>query len=227
MATSAKTTPPCRWLSLAHWRLMLAPARLDIVEAMRSLGPSSIKEVAAAVGRPATSLYPHFKLLMRIGVVVEEAPRRLAKHVERVFRLAADDFVPDFNGEDRKAVNKAALMTARGIFNSAQHAFRRAAKAQVLQAGGGTLNHGLVHELLWLSPSEFVEVLQKLREIKALSSRRKNPHDRQMHLLVASVVPLAREKGKAPPGKQPRRTSRRPTADPAKFVQSSRKAKDL
>ena len=32
MATSAKTTPPCRWLSLAHWRLMLAPARLDIVE---------------------------------------------------------------------------------------------------------------------------------------------------------------------------------------------------
>jgi hypothetical protein len=214
MATSAKTTPPCRWLSLAHWRLMLAPARLDIVEAMRSLGPSSIKEVAAAVGRPATSLYPHFKLLMRIGVVVEEAPRRLAKHVERVFRLAAD-------------VNKAALMTARGIFNSAQHAFRRAAKAQVLQAGGGTLNHGLVHELLWLSPSEFVEVLQKLREIKALSSRRKNPHDRQMHLLVASVVPLAREKSKAPPGKQPRRTSRRPTADPAKFVQSSRKAKDL
>jgi predicted transcriptional regulator len=152
MATSAKTTPPCRWLSLAHWRLMLAPARLDIVEVMRSLGPSSIKEVAAAVGRPATSLYPHFKLLMRIGVVVEEAPRRLAKHVERVFRLAADDFVPDFNGEDRKAVNKAALVTARGIFNSAQHAFRRAAKAQVLQAGGGTLNHGLVHELLWLSP---------------------------------------------------------------------------
>ena len=197
MATSAKTTPPCRWLSLAHWRLMLAPARLDIVEAMRSLGPSSIKEVAAAVGRPATSLYPHFKLLMRIGVVVEEAPRRLAKHVERVFRLAADDFVPDFNGEDRKAVNKAAL------------------------------NHGLVHELLWLSPSEFAEVLQKLREIKALSSRRKNPHDRQMHLLVASVVPLAREKSKAPPGMQPRRTSRRPTVDPAKFVQSSRKAKDL
>ena len=51
---------------------MMAPVRFELIEAMRSIAPCSIRELALALDRPADTLYPHVRQLLKIGVVLDE-----------------------------------------------------------------------------------------------------------------------------------------------------------
>ncbi|MFM8697874.1 MAG: winged helix-turn-helix domain-containing protein, partial [Phycisphaerales bacterium] len=53
----------------------MAPVRFELVEVMRDIAPCSVGELADAVDRPADSIYPHLRQLVRIGVVVEAGSR--------------------------------------------------------------------------------------------------------------------------------------------------------
>ncbi|MFM8732529.1 MAG: winged helix-turn-helix domain-containing protein, partial [Phycisphaerales bacterium] len=60
---------------LDDWAVMMAPVRFELVEVMRDIAPCSVGELADAVDRPADSIYPHLRQLVRIGVVVEAGSR--------------------------------------------------------------------------------------------------------------------------------------------------------
>jgi hypothetical protein len=95
------------------WKQMLAPVRAEIIEVMRALGTATIKEVASVLSRVPASLYAHVDRLVALGVLVEQEPRRLPRHTERVFALAARDFVPDFGGADAAAIGDIATRPGR------------------------------------------------------------------------------------------------------------------
>ena len=50
-------------------RVLMAPVRMEIVEALMALGSSSARRLAEYLGRAPESLYYHLKLLRGIGIV--------------------------------------------------------------------------------------------------------------------------------------------------------------
>lgn len=52
-------------------RGLRAPARQEIVDALQSMGPSTIAELGAELGRAPDSLYYHVKAMLKLGLIVE------------------------------------------------------------------------------------------------------------------------------------------------------------
>lgn len=190
MTDTASRVPALNLVPLTTWRQMLAPARADIIEAMRALGPCTLRDIAAVLGRSRPSLYPHVERLRTLGVLRELPSRKLTRHVERVYSLTARDFQPDVELADTRSIAKLALTTADGVMKSAHRALRRGAKAGVLRVKDGERNHGIMHELLWLTPRELAELRQQLNGLKQLASTRKKTANRTPYLCVAMYVPL-------------------------------------
>ena len=58
---------------------------------LSSMGTVSVAELAAALGKPADSLYYHLRILQKAGLVVEDGSRQEAGHSERLYRAVASD----------------------------------------------------------------------------------------------------------------------------------------
>ncbi|MBY0114406.1 MAG: helix-turn-helix domain-containing protein [Phycisphaerales bacterium] len=168
----------------------MTPVRAEIIEAMRTLGPATIKEVAGLLSRAPASLYAHFTRLVSLGVLLEREPRRLTRHTESVFELAAHDFVPQFRRASDASIGDIATITAQGVVRSALRTLRAAARADQLSFGPDEANHGILHEVVWLNRSELAELRAALRSVKRLCGTRKTPHGRQPHLLIALYMPV-------------------------------------
>ena len=102
----------------AHWTKMMAPVRFELLEAMRAIAPCSAREIALALDRPADALYPHLRVLLKIGVVRDVGGRPGRTRPERVYDLAADDFRPSFSQAGRAATGRVidrSMQTMAGI----------------------------------------------------------------------------------------------------------------
>jgi DNA-binding transcriptional ArsR family regulator len=50
---------------------LASPLRMELIGALRTHGPASIRELAAQLDRPADGLYHHVRTLLKAGIVVE------------------------------------------------------------------------------------------------------------------------------------------------------------
>jgi DNA-binding transcriptional ArsR family regulator len=191
METAPSATAHIRAVPLKVWKQILEPVRAEIIEAMRALGPATIKEVASVLSRVPSSLYAHFRRLVELGILAEGGVRKLTRHTERVYELTAHDFVPEFAGATPRAVGSVATVTAMGVTKSAVRTLHTAARAGLLRVGPPDPNHGIVHEIVWLTGEELAELRAAMKRLKQLASTRKSPGGRRAHLLVAMYMPLA------------------------------------
>lgn len=65
---------------------MASPARLEIIDAVRVLGPCSVAEVADLLGRTADSLYYHVRKLVEVGLLIPSGTRETARRDETLYR---------------------------------------------------------------------------------------------------------------------------------------------
>jgi len=68
-----------------------AAARQELLDVLSSMGTVSVAQLAAALGKPADSLYYHLRILQKTGLVVEEGTRQEAGRSERLYRAVAVD----------------------------------------------------------------------------------------------------------------------------------------
>jgi DNA-binding transcriptional ArsR family regulator len=69
---------------------LVSPLRVEIVEHVQSAGPSSVREIAEALGRSPQSLYYHVRALASAGIFVQRATRKRPRRDEAVYSLAAE-----------------------------------------------------------------------------------------------------------------------------------------
>ena len=73
---------------------LASPARLEVVEGLQVVGPSSVAELARRLGRAADALYYHLRELERAGVVEvcgrTPAPRGHGGRRGAIYRIAAE-----------------------------------------------------------------------------------------------------------------------------------------
>ncbi len=81
--------------SKEQWEALSSPTRAAIIECLSAIGPSSIKEIAASLGCSPELVHHHMPMLLETGFVVEEEPRQLVRHVERVFSEGGAEWIPD------------------------------------------------------------------------------------------------------------------------------------
>jgi hypothetical protein len=207
----------------ADWSVMTAPVRFELLEAMRSIAPCSVRELAAATDRPADSIYPHFRQLLKIGVVVDAGERRGRTRPERVYDLVADDFRPIFRGAKPAATARAvdrSIQTMAGIVANASK--RAAAAGRYVYTETDQNVVGKV-ENAWLTRDEFLELREKFREIKTyLDARKARRGDGSLHVAAFFVIPVTRRRGARVAA--PARRTDRARAVPGKSSSSREKA---
>lgn len=65
------------------------PARLDVIESLRRLGPSTVRELATDTGRYAASVSSIVRHALRVGLVEIDPERQVTgKRLARRYRLA-------------------------------------------------------------------------------------------------------------------------------------------
>jgi predicted transcriptional regulator len=180
------------------WAVLMAPVRFEIVEAMRSLAPCSVGEIAQALDRPADTLYPHLRQLLRIGVAVEAGQRAGRTRPGKVYDLVADDFRPRFRGAGAAATAKTIDRSMRSMTSIVARASRKAAAA-----GGFTHDHEFQNvigklENAWLTPNEMKHLHGRLLSLKRYLDARKGRRAGSLYLAAFFVVPVVRSRGARP-----------------------------
>lgn len=185
---------------------MMAPVRFELLEAMRSVAPCSVRELAAALDRPADSLYPHLRPLLRIGVVVESGLRPGRTRPERVYDLVADDFRPAFRGAGPAVTARAIDRSIQTMAGIVARTSRKTAAAGKFVYTDALQNVVGKTETAWLTPEEFTLLREKLRGLKKFLDRRKTRRDGALHLAAFFIIPVTRSRGArvAQPSRPPR-----------------------
>ncbi|MGD8450540.1 MAG: helix-turn-helix domain-containing protein [Phycisphaerae bacterium] len=186
---------------------LASPVRTRIVDVLAGEGSASVRELAAALGRPAEALYYHIRVLERHGLLVQHGKRQHKRRHETVYGLPAPRLLLDRSQRsprylDAVAKSCATLLraTARD-YNAALHAVGddsppspdtlsvRRLVANLDRAGQRQLN-------------------DLLRQIDALFRRYQDRPGDQAQSLTIALVPLPQRKSQRPDTPNRRRTRR-------------------
>lgn len=146
----------------AQVRALISPVRQEIVDALESAGPCTMARLGELLGRPADGLYFHIRRLVKVGLIVERAPRREGRHVSAVYdlpgrpvrlRYGAPATARDLSGVVAAALRMGTREFAAGI-------------REHLRGGGGERPAGLwgARAKGWLTDAEVRRVEELLTE---------------------------------------------------------------
>ena len=102
-----------------------SPLRVEILEHLRQAGASSVADLARLMGRQATAIHYHLKMLHAAGIVVVADRRRSGKRLVALYRLAAERFAVAGRLKEKRSVGHA-LRTLGATLRLAQRESSRA-----------------------------------------------------------------------------------------------------
>lgn len=184
-------------VSLARWRIILSPIRLEILEAFRACGPCSIAKVADLIDRSPDALHRHVRVLTQAKYLQLRGTTQVAKAKTRVYDVAAEDFYPAFPASGAAQEQSAFRDLGESFFHAANRALIDAAKAKILNHTSSGRNFAMNLEMAWLTPQDFSRIRRKIVEIKKIMDRAKRPHNGQAFLTIAMAIPLPRRSRKS------------------------------
>lgn len=190
--------------SPADWEVLVGPARGEIIEALRLLGPCSVAEVAEAIDRPADALYRHLEILKQHGFVRDAGFRKGGRNVELLLDVVAEDFIVDFQDNLGEGENRAIVKTAESFLRGMSRVVRDSAAAKQLDFSDEGRNLSINCELAWLTPGQFQEVRQLVKRFKQLMDDGKKARQGRLYMSLAMAVPVTRKRGakRKPVGKR-------------------------
>lgn len=198
--------PPASSQSRAHrfivnspalWELLVAPVRSEVAEALRIFGPCSVAEVAAALDRPADTLYRHIDALREAGFVRETGFRKNGRHTEQLFDVVADDFVVEFKDNTRKfgsPEGRAIVQTAESFAKTIVKAVKTSADAGELEFEERTRNISINYELSWLTHEQYQEIRGLIRRLKEVMDAGKRRREGRLYMTLAIATPVTRKR---------------------------------
>lgn len=184
----AKSTP----LTLEQLACFESPTRVAVYGALRSLGPSSIRELAGHVGARPDALYYHMRRLVDSGLAITLENRELNGRKEAVFDISGGPWEVEQLLPDPK-FQAAALRSMQGISRHAQRTFRKA--VQSLPSHPGNEERIAFHWInARLKPATIKRILKKMNELILESMKMEEGEaERMMFFALASPI-VGREK---------------------------------
>lgn len=188
--------PPVMFVkSPSQWRVLLSPVRSEIVQGLRCLGPCSVAELAAALDRPADTLYRHIEQLQAAGFVAQTGQRKRGRHTEQLIDSTADDFAIDFAEASERAAATALMDTSKSFLRSTARGLRDSLAAQQIQLHpDDERNLVLNYEVTWLTPQEFQQYRRLILRLKQLMDRGRTRRQGRLYVTLNVALPIARRR---------------------------------
>lgn len=165
--TPARKRPATLVLNRRQTRLLLSPARLEILQAFAGVGRASARELAAQLRRPPGAIYHHVRMLEQAGLIVEVERRSGTRRPEAVYAPVAE----------RLAVSPGSADRDRQALRSLHAVLRQAGRDVDAAFERGTAKlHGRFHGAQMsaaLKPRDVKRVLALLGKIDATLRRAK------------------------------------------------------
>jgi DNA-binding transcriptional ArsR family regulator len=179
---------------------LASPLRIEIVGGLQTHGPSSIRELATELGRPADGLYHHLRILLKAGLVIESDRRKVGRRVEAVYALAA----PRVGGrlDPTSPRGKAAVIRAgTAAMRLAAREFAAAIEADAVACTNGLANARVSRQRTWLTDEGVVRLHRLLAQVERLLAKENRQKRGRLHSLTVVMAPLVKR------GKQKNATS--------------------
>jgi AcrR family transcriptional regulator len=185
--------------SAAQRTAVSSPIRLEILGQFTSPGGMSIADVAERMGRPATTLYYHFRILEKVGLLVRTGSRPGTKKSESLYEPVANRFELAVEQDSKSAVG-AAIKTVSLAFRMAERDLESALTSGTTRATGKYRNTmaGRLH--CRTTRSTLAEINHHIRAIEKIFERESRrvtvPPDADEYLsFTVALLPL-RGRGK-------------------------------
>lgn len=171
-----------------------APVRQEILDALAGMPGSSVATIAAALGRPADSLYYHLRALLRVGLVVPAGRGR--NRSEALYRTVAPEL--------RIAYDPASPLNAARVGSAVASMMRLATRDFRRGFRPGVLVSGPRRELWagrstgWLSRADAERVNALLKQLSALLHSSRRGRGKRFAALTFVLVPLEARPRRSP-----------------------------
>jgi predicted ArsR family transcriptional regulator len=171
-----------------------SPARQEVVDGLQALGPSSIAELGASLGRAPDSLYYHVRALEKVGLVVRAGTRTAGPRPEALYDVPGKLALDHEPGSRRERDSLARLVAS--ALRIGERDFRRAlAEGRARHRRGPQRNAWGGRMKGWLTPEELAEArthLAALSELFARGQRRRGAELAAFSFVLAPLAPSAR-----------------------------------
>jgi DNA-binding transcriptional ArsR family regulator len=174
--------------------VLAAAARQEIVDVLAAMGTVSVAELAAALNRPADSLYFHLRALVRAGLVEQVVYRRNRGRKEALFRTVASELFLEYkprSASNRRGVN--AIVSS--MFRLGVRDFRRACEAGNATVSGPRRELWALRKSARLSVAQIEALNRSIKRVAAEFS----PSSREGRLYAVTILltPLDHRAGKS------------------------------
>lgn len=184
----AKTTS----LTLEQLACFDSATRVSLFGALRSLGPSSIRDLAGYVGSRPDALYYHMRRLVDAGLAQVHETREKNGRKEAIYALQGGPYDMDLLPAD-PAYQAAAMKSMQGM---ARHAQRTLQKAFMSLPAHPERNDQIAFHWInaKLKPATMKRVLKKLNDLIEEAMRIEEGEAERMILLAIAAPVVGREK---------------------------------
>jgi DNA-binding Lrp family transcriptional regulator len=163
------------------------PLRREILETFIHLGRSSVKDLAAEMGRAPAALYYHVRELARVGLIRESGKRPAGSRLESVYEPVARRVVID-----RTVRTPAFVEALAGLQRSTlRTAERELARALEGEQAAGIDPASLIRLKARLKPRAAAQAGKKLRELAEFLAENDDPRAGESYALTAALVHVA------------------------------------
>jgi len=190
MSTERPTEPGGTTLHAA----LSSPMRLELVGLFTEPGPLSISDMAERLGRPATSLYHHVRVLEEAGVLRRAGTRPKGKRFETLYEVARTFLELGLDPHDEITARQAG-QTMSAALRMAERDFLAALERDDICTEGERRNLTGLRAHMRLSPkalarlNELLNKIENLQQELVMESRDPGPDDQFVSLTFA-IAPL-------------------------------------
>jgi DNA-binding transcriptional ArsR family regulator len=171
MKIPSPSAPPIK--SPRQIRALASAVRQDIVDALESAGPCTIRELAGLLGRRPDALYYHLRVLSEVGLIAQFASARNGENGATVDVLSRPLHL-NYNLSDRSN-REGICRVVDAMSRSAQRNFRRAFRPGDAKVNGPTRDLWAGRCQGWLSEEDMREVNRLLSRILSIVRARHTP----------------------------------------------------
>jgi DNA-binding transcriptional ArsR family regulator len=179
----------------AQRRAISSPLRLEILGHFSAGRPLSVREVAERMGRPATAIHYHVRLLEQSGLLKKTGEHRDGRRREAEYSMVAEAIaVPGLDGPSGEGEQTLALKTTASAFRMAERDTKAALAEGEARGEGEDRNFYVGRMHCRLNREELAEINRRLDALlgTVLDSMRREEHqeDDEFVSLTLALLPL-------------------------------------
>lgn len=191
---SAPPPASARRVSPDQIRVIAAPRRLEVLEALQARGPSSVAEIARQLGRRPDRVHYHFNALARAGFL-----RRLPRSAQRagrgrpaaIWEVAGPGFFSHSLQPRSAASRRAWTAAAAALLRAANRDLARAVAAGAARDRGPRRNAEVLRRKAWLTDRDLRELARRMAALDSFLISRAQPGRGRLHVLTLALAPTS------------------------------------